>query len=123
MNSLFRSLSSPLYTQGQSSYGASVSKSVFNVSSTESTSEAIFPPRSSYQRFSEKTTATVFPSSAYSLSSNEQYSIPTSSRKPPSLKPPTTSSTSSVSSSRLLALPSALERKGRVGDRGQRDGG
>ena len=64
------------------------------------TSRSTTVSSSSYQSVSEKTAVTFFPSSAYSRSSNVQYSIPTSSRKPPSLKPPTRSSTSSVSSSR-----------------------
>lgn len=72
--------------------------SSFSVSTSKST--PALP--SSYQPFSEKTAATVYPSSAYSLSSKVQYSIPTSSRTPPSLKPPAQSSTSSVSSYRLL---------------------
>ena len=73
---------------------------IWYISFSVSTSRSTTVSASSYQPVSEKTAVTFFPSSAYSRSSNVQYSIPTSSRKPPSLKPPTRSSTSIVSSSR-----------------------
>lgn len=75
----------------------------FHVTSMSSFSSTSTSSSTSYKSVSQKSTATVFPSSV-TRTTGTQYSIPTSSRTPPSLKPPTRTSTSSVSSSRLLYL-------------------
>ena len=55
----------------------------------------------SYKSVSQKSTATVYPSTV-TRTTGTQYSVGTSSRTPPSLKPPSQTSRSSPSSSRWL---------------------